>query len=174
MAASRALRLALVVISGLLLGAPAWGDDQWAPFLGVWEYRQRNPAAPGGVDPQGERLDIRRRGAAVVGLYFGLEREGEHGLFYTATAVTGLSVDDQGTLSFIVPARHLFTERPASVEAASRKSGASSGFTRAELKMRGRLRNGRLTLMCVAEEPRDCPDQELAFSRIRPGGAGKD
>lgn len=140
--------------------------DPVASFIGVWEYRQRNLAAPSGYDPEGERLEIRRNGRSVIGLYFGLEREGEHGLFYTATEVADLAIDDEGRLRFTVPERRLFAVRPLSIEDASVSRDA--GRTRDELKMIGRITNGYLVLDCVSG--RDvCPDGRLVFSRIDGG-----
>lgn len=134
------------------------------PVLGIWEYRQRNAAAPSGFDSEGERLELGLQGDSVVGVYFGLEREGEEGLFYTVTEVADLSVDRKGKISFVVPARAIFTDRPASLAEAQAEARQSAGFTRDALRMEGELRGGTLVLAC-SSSPGSCPDRELVFRK---------
>lgn len=134
------------------------------PVLGTWEYRQRNAAAASGFDSEGERLEFTQHGDSVAGVYFSLEREGEEGLFYTATEVVELSVDRLGKVSFAVPARALFSDRPASLAEAKAKAGQSAGFTRDVLRMKGELRGDTLVLAC-SSSPGNCPDRELVFRK---------
>ena len=151
----------------MLLAACQAPADPWAPFLGQWEYRQRNSGRPEGVDAEGERLEIVRRGDAIAGVYFGLEREGEHGLFYTVTEVSGLSLDERGTLAFTVPPRTLFNRRPADLDDARSAGEAHAGVTRDTLRLTGRIEDGELVLYCAADRP-SCPDRQMVF-RASPG-----
>ena len=135
------------------------GDDANA-FLGTWEYRQR---AGAGYDAEGERIELLSNGAAVIGLYFGLEREGEHGLFYTAVELKDIRVE-QGRILFTVPERHLFTDRPKSLKEAKLNEPRSSGYTRDELKMRGYLKDGSLMVTCMSALS-TCPDKVMEFRK---------
>jgi hypothetical protein len=74
-----AVGIGFVLLSLTAGFAPPQADCQ-SRFLGAWEYRQR---AGDGYDKEGERIELSCGGGSMQGLYFGLEREGEHGLFYT-------------------------------------------------------------------------------------------
>ncbi len=157
-------RRALVILAAfaLLSCASAEASDRWAPYIGKWEYRQVNPRSLTGYDMEGERLELVRSGSSVVGRYFGLERMGEEGLYYTATAVTKLTLRDS-VLSFVIPARSLYTKRPASLQDA--KKMKETGITRHQLTMTGRLVDGHLRLGCTSE-PGECPENLMVFGKV--------
>ena len=78
-----------------------------APNLaGPWEYRQANAARADGVVAEGERLIVvRQADGRLTGQYFGLERTGDHGLFYTAVDVGAIDVAaGAGSMAFRVQA----------------------------------------------------------------------
>ncbi len=146
------------LVFGLFSAPFAYAADVRAPFVGVWEYRQR---AGEGYDDEGEKLELKRAGNSIRGTYFGLEREGEHGLFYTLVKIKEVKVTD-GELSFVVPARELYAERPRSWE--HLKSLKQAGATKDELVMRGRRKGGTLLLHCTSRDGR-CPDRVMEFRR---------
>ncbi len=135
------------------------GNDTKA-FVGTWEYRQR---AGAGYDEEGERIEMRSKGKSLDGIYFGLEREGEHGLFYTAVELQGLKVT-KDRIYFIVPERHLFNVRPKSVKEAKQNESKSSGYSREELHMEGQLKGGSLMVTCTSEAD-GCPDTIMEFRK---------
>ena len=153
--------LAALLSAAALFLSPRADCD--ARFVGVWEYRQ---AAGAGFDAEGERIELSCRGGALRGLYFGLEREGEHGLFYTAVEMTNLRVTPDGVLSFTVPERELFSERPTSLEDVRQKKVTWAGLTRDELSMRGRLEAGRLVVTCTSTS-HSCPEDVMVFRKGR-------
>jgi hypothetical protein len=157
-----------VLVPSLLLTAPNnfAADDTLAPFLGTWEYRQRNSGSPNGYDDQGERLELTQNGGSIQGLYFGLEREGEHGLFYTLVEIEDLKVDAGGRITFVVPERDIYRERPASLKEVEQWKGPNAGFTRSKMEFRGELKNGKLILQCTAD-PCTCPEDVMVFSKGR-------
>lgn len=122
-----------------------------------------NPASITGYDSEGERLVLERSGRSAVGAYFGLERMGDEGLYYTATAVEKLVLRDS-VLAFVVPARSLYEKRPESLQDA--KKMHAIGSTRYELMLQGRLVDGRLRLTCTSE-PGECPDGVMVFARVK-------
>ena len=148
-----------------LLACASPSAQRVSPLAGTWEYRQPNAAGPAGVDAEGERLVISfgpdGRPAAQ---YFGLERAGEHGLFYTAVDAAPVDVGPPESLTLVVPARKLYRTRPTSVEEAA--TLPSAGMTRYELSLRGTLVNGALVLACSAVVVDTCPDSEMTFRRI--------
>lgn len=148
--------------SFLLTPLFASAADDTKAFLGTWEYRQR---AGDGYDAEGERLEFRSNGTDLTGLYLGLEREGEHGLFYTAVEIKDIKVE-QGRIHFTVPPRHLFTDRPKSVKEAKLNEARSSGYTRDELRMQGQLKEGTLMATCVSASS-TCPDKLMEFRKNR-------
>ncbi len=158
-------RISLVLLAALTLLSCSSADaaDRWSRFIGKWEYRQVNPGSITGFDSEGERLVFARSGRSVDGTYFGLERMGDEGLYYTATSVTKLTQRDS-VLSFVVPARSLYEKRPGSLRDA--KKMKATGFTRNELRMQGRLVDGRLRLTCTSE-PGECPDGVMVFAKVK-------
>jgi hypothetical protein len=121
-------------------------------FLGTWEYRQ---AAGAGFDAEGERLELSCEGGSLRGLYYGLERAGEHGLFYTLVEMKDLRVTRDSALSFLVGERELFSDQ-------TRVTWA--GVTRDTLVMLGRLEQGNLVVTC-ASTANLCPDKVLVFHK---------
>jgi hypothetical protein len=159
------IRLSILVLTALTLLSRSSADaaDRWSRFIGTWEYHQLNPGSITGYDSEGERLVFARSSHSAAGTYFGLERMGDEGLYYTATAVTKLTLRDS-VLSFVVPARSLYEKRPGSLHDA--KGMKARGFTRNELRMQGRLVDGRLRLTCTSEAG-ECPDGVMVFARVK-------
>jgi hypothetical protein len=158
------IRTSILVFAAFVLSSCSTADaaDRWTPIIGKWQYRQLNPRSLTGYDMEGERLEFARSGSTVVGRYFGLERMGDEGLYYTATTVTKLSLRDS-VLSFVVPARSLYGKRPGSVAAA--KKMKATGFTKHELTLTGRLVDGHLRLGCSAQ-PGECPEAIMVFGKL--------
>jgi len=130
-------------------------------YLGSWEYRQ---AAGAGFDAEGERLELTCSGGSMRGVYFGLERAGEHGLFYTLVEMKDLSIAPDGALAFLVPERELFSKRPRNFEEICQKKVTWAGVTRDTLVMRGRLERGNLYLTCTSTAGL-CPDKVMMFRK---------
>ena len=114
-------------------------------------------------------MDLLPGGDGPQGRYFGLEREGEHGLYYTATEVSRLELDEEGTLTFVVPARTLYRRRPDSLEGAATldAAGERAGFTREPLAFAGQIEGAALVLYCSADGPA-CPERVMRFERRGP------
>jgi hypothetical protein len=156
---------------GLLVGLGAAGVLNWgfrppdancpAHWLGTWEYRQR---AGDGYDEEGERLELSCPGGSLQGLYYGLEREGEHGLFYTLVEMIDVKLSPKGELSFTVPERELFHVRPKDFQEVRQKKLESAGLTRDELHMRGRIDAGTIILTCTSNSP-SCPERIMVFRK---------
>ena len=158
------------VLFCLALAAPGCATLAQPPSLvGTWEYRQANSASPTGVDDEGERLVFRQTAAGqLVADYFGLERAGEHGLFYTAVEAKGLKVEPDGTIRLTIPARRLHRSRPNSLEEAA--TLALAGSTTDELFFIGKLTDGTFVVSCSELPSRNrCPDSRMVFRRLSPG-----
>jgi len=162
---TRIFLAALTALAALVFLSCASADasDRWSPFIGAWEYHQVNPGSITGYDSEGERLVFARSGRSATGTYFGLERMGDEGLYYTATAVAKLVLRDS-VLSFVVPARSLYEKRPGSLQDA--KKMKATGSTRHELRLQGRLVDGHLRITCTSE-PGECPDGVMVFARVK-------
>lgn len=162
--------LALVML--FVVSCAERGFAESEPLLGSWEYLQANPARKSGFDKEGERIFVKRspRGECQVE-YFGLERMGEEGLYYSAEVAEQVECQED-FISFILPKRELYHKRPASLKAASRM--ASAGVTKVGLRFQGSIQNGELILQCQTEqkdarmrEGDECPDRTLRFHRVR-------
>jgi hypothetical protein len=140
----------LALISSAVLGQPP------ASLLpGRWQYLQP-------PDTEGEILDLVVSADGWRGIMNGLERAGEHGLFYYVAEVEQLAVEPDGNLSFEVGSRSFFSQRPALSQLAGE---GDSGFARARLSFAGRLEAGDLVLRCTDDDG-SCPDSTLRFERI--------
>ena len=159
------IRFSILVLTALTFLSCSSADaaDRWSRFIGTWEYHQVNSGSITGYDPEGERLVFTRSGGSVTATYFGLERMGEEGLYYTAAAVRKLTLRDS-VLSLVVPARSLYEKRPGSLHDAKRMK--ATGFTRDELRMQGRLVDGHLRLTCTSATDQ-CPDGVMVFARVQ-------
>jgi hypothetical protein len=109
---------------------------------------------------------VPRSGPAVgapIAEYYGLERAGEHWLFYTAVEATNVAVDRDGNVRLTVPARQLFRTRPRTLQEAARLE--SAGMTKDVLVFTGRVEGDALDLSCsgVADA---CPDARMLFRRL--------
>jgi hypothetical protein len=98
----------------------------------------------------------------LVAEYFGLERMGEHGLFYTAVQARAVAVDADGNVRLTIPARRLFRTRPASLAEAAKLEAA--GSTKDELALTGRRVANTLELSCSGPAG-SCPDSRMVFRR---------
>jgi hypothetical protein len=127
----------LLCLTGAFIPPPA---DCPKRFLGAWEYRQK----------AGE----------------GYDEEGEHGLFYTLVEMADLKVSPAGQLSFTVPERDLFQERPRTLQEVKQKKLASAGITRDELYLRGQLKEGKMVVTCTSQG-HSCPDTFMVFHKGR-------
>jgi hypothetical protein len=155
------MRAFVVCLAALAVCAPAAPAPCDRRFLGTWEYRQ---AAGAGFDAEGERLEFACKDGSMRGLYFGLERAEEHGLFYTLVEMQNLTVAPDGALSFLVGERELFSERPRTFDDIRLKKVTWSGVTRDTLVMRGRIERGNLYLTCTSTAHL-CPDKVMMFRK---------
>jgi hypothetical protein len=153
--------LGILVLAGLVVGGQSPTDDCPSQILGAWEYRQ---AAGDGYDAEGERLELSCTRNSLRALYHGLEREGEHGLFYSLVEVRDLQVNQSGLISFTVPERELFQQRPSTPSSVPSKHLPSSGITRDQLHFQGRMEGRTLVLTCTAEG-NSCPEHRMVFRR---------
>jgi hypothetical protein len=128
---------------------------QQAPSVaGRWQYLQP-------PDQQGEVLDLSQASGRWRGVFNGLERAGEHGLFYFVVEVENLVVEPDGRVHFEVGYRSLFAKRPP----LSRLGGeGDSGFIRGRMHFSGRLDGSDLVLRCE-DKDHSCPDSVLRFTR---------
>lgn len=157
------LRLVAVSVSAAMcLGSVKTLAQPGGP-VGAWEYRQRNVASPAGVDPEGERLVIAQAGEEVVIVYFGLEREGEHGLYFTAVQATNVRRTKADAIEFTVPARNLYRIRPKSLAHAA--SLDSAGVANESLSLTAERRGEALIVTCVSSD-RSCPESTMTFRRL--------
>lgn len=130
-------------------------------LVGTWEYRQ--PAGQT-YDDEGEIIKFAEVNGRAKGTYFGLEREGEHGLFYTAVEIKDLKLIRGSEIYFTVPERTLFERRPKITQEPERRRMPSAGFTRDELKMEGVIQGEKLILHCKSEG-KSCPDEVMTFEK---------
>src|SRR5688500_1442229 len=113
------------IFTGMYPVVLAAGLDE---FVGTWEYE---------VSGVIERLELRRSDDTLQGIYFGMDFGGEKIPYYTATRVSPVILESGSVLSFVIPPRKIFGERPESYEEAEAMKGP--GFTRSEMTMTGRL-----------------------------------
>lgn len=125
------------------------------PLAGHWQYLQP-------PDSEGEVLDLSVSADGWHGIMNGLERAGEHGLFYYVVEVENLSVQPDGAIRFEIGERQLFIRRPA----LSRLTGqGDGGVDRYRMRFNGEIEGEELVLQCRAAYG-SCPDATLRFKRL--------
>lgn len=150
-------RLTLLVIAALTGWLnPAVATAQTAtPLAGRWQYLQP-------PDSEGEVLDLTVSADGWHGIMNGLERAGEHGLFYYVVEVENLSVQPDGVIRFEIGVRQLFIRRPALSRLAGQGDG---GVDRYRMRFNGEIEGEELVLQCRAAYG-SCPDSTLRFKRV--------
>jgi hypothetical protein len=159
----RSITARLVVPCAVLVAICGAHAAQRTGIVGEWEYRQTNSASATGFDREGERLVFREAaGGRLTAEYYGLERAGEHGLFYTAVEATEVATGPDGTVRLTVPPRRLFRARPRTLNDAARLE--SAGATKDELVLTGRINKDVLEMTCSGAAG-SCPDSRMTFRR---------
>jgi hypothetical protein len=150
----RRARRFLGAVAGAAFVAFVAAQPSVPELVGRWQYIQP-------PDAEGEVLDISFSGGAYRGIMNGLERAGEHGLFYYVAELTELSVAANGEIGFTVGARSFHRMRPPLSGTAT---VGSSGHTVDRMRFHGRIEGADLVLKC---QPADvCPDSTLRFERM--------
>jgi hypothetical protein len=125
-------------------------------LAGRWQYLQP-------PDKEGEVLDLSVSAGRWRGVLNGLERAGEHGLYYFVVEVEEFAVETDGTMRFEVGERKLSRRRPP----LSQLTGeGDDGVTRYRMRFTGRLEGEDLVLRCEDGDTGSCPDRILRFKRI--------
>lgn len=145
--------LASLFLAGAAV-APAQASD--AALVGRWQYVQP-------PDSEGEVLDISLSGGRYRAVMNGLERAGEHGLFYYVVEPADFTVAGDGSISFTVGERGLFGERPPLSRVVRE---GTRGVSRDRMRFRGRIERGDLVLQCEGAAG-FCPDVLLRFKKRR-------
>lgn len=163
---TRAGLLTVVMFAALATWADA-STPAAPPLAGRWQYLQP-------PDIEGEVLDLFVSSGRWRGVMNGLERAGEHGLFYYVAELEGLEVSPDGGIRFEVGERSLFDRRPALSELGGK---GDAGVVRDRMRFSGRLESGDLVLRCAGAGG-SCPDSTLRFKRItaspKPPAASRD
>lgn len=144
---------ALFVLTALAAAAIAAPPEPG--LAGRWQYLQP-------PDREGEVLDLSYRAGRWHGVMNGLERAGEHGLFYYVVAVGNLAVESNGAIRFEIGERSFHHKRPALSHLSGQGNG---GFARSRMRFAGRLEGGDLVLRCEDDDG-SCPDSILRFKKI--------
>lgn len=150
--ASRTL-VALFILTALAAVAIAAPSEPG--LVGRWQYLQP-------PDQEGEVLDLSYSAGRWHGVMNGLERAGEHGLFYYVVAVGNLAVETDGGIRFEIGERSFHHKRPALSHLGGQGDG---GFARSRMRFAGRLEGGDLVLRCEDDDG-SCPDSILRFKKI--------
>lgn len=124
-------------------------------LAGRWQYLQS-------PDTEGEVLDLVVASGHWRGIMNGLERAGEHGLFYYVVEIEKLAVAPDGSINFEIGEREFFTKRPPLSHLGGKADG---GFARPHMRFSGRIVDGYLVLQCNDEDG-SCPDSSLRFKRL--------
>lgn len=144
-------RLALIAMAVLVLLIASCSKE--SALSGRWQYLQP-------PDAEGEILDLVKNNGQWRGFMNGLERAGEHGLFYYVVEVEDLIVKADGSISFTVGERAFYRKRPVLSQVGGEGDG---GFARMPMFFAGQLQDGYLVLACKGDD--SCPDLILRFEK---------
>lgn len=147
--------LLFVTVFFAIFQLPCNSQELLPPLAGRWQYLQI-------PDTEGEVLDLVVSSGHWRGIMNGLERAGDHGLFYYVVEIEKLAVTPDGSINFEVGEREFFTKRPSLSHLGGKEDG---GFARTHMRFSGRIVDGYLVLQCNDEDG-SCPDSTLRFKRI--------
>jgi len=150
--AARLILFLVIAAVGIVASA---GQEPSSDLVGRWQYIQ----AP---DTEGEVLDLVMTAGHLRGIMNGLERAGEHGLFYYVVEVNTLVIAPDGSVGFEVGDRSFFTKRPTLSILGGEGDG---GVSHESMRFDGRLEGGDLILRC-RNPGGSCPDATLRLKRI--------
>ena len=149
----------LLALSGLAPGIEALPSGCPTGLVGVWEYRFPKQDQ---FNAEGERLELTCSRNSLRGIYAGLELE--IGVYYILVEVTNLTVTRAGEISFDIPERDMYAERPQSLDDIKHKRVHWAGSSPYVREFRGRLEHdGRLALRCSPAY--SCADTAMVFTR---------
>ena len=151
---TRAAGFAITVLLAFITST-ATAQQAVENLAGHWQYLQP-------PDQEGEILVLLRSSGRWRGIMNGLERTGDHGLYYYVVEVENLVVDPNGSIRFEVGYRSFFRSRPA---LSDRAREGDAGFARGRMRFAGRVEGRDLILRCE-DEDRSCPDSTLRFMRL--------
>ena len=143
------------LVACLLCSCAALAQPPALDIVGRWQYIQP-------PDSEGEVLDISLAGERYTGIMNGLERAGEHGLFYYVVEVSNLVVTADGRVHFTVGPRSFFRQRPTLSVIGANGAG---GRTHESMNFSGRLEGTDLVLKCEGPGA-SCPDSTVRFKKI--------
>jgi hypothetical protein len=150
------LLLALLAVAPGLEASPI---DCPSSLVGRWDYRF---AKQDQFNAEGEQLELSCNRNTLRGIYAGLELELE--VRYILVEVTDLTVTRSGEISFVVPERDIYAERPQSLDDIKHKRVHWAGSSTIVREFRGRLEhNGRLVLTCSPDY--SCAETTMVFTR---------
>jgi len=147
--------IAIAALVGLIFQLPCSSQELPPSFAGRWQYLQP-------PDTEGEVLDLVVSSGHWRGIMNGLERAGEHGLFYYVVEIEQLSITPDGIISFEIGERDFFTKRPSLSHLGGHGDG---GASRLHMHFYGRIVGGDLVLQCEDEDG-SCPDSKLHFKKL--------
>ena len=151
-----AARYAAWALAGILLACATYAQSPSLEIEGRWQYLQP-------PDRQGEILDISFVNGRYRAIMNGLERAGEHGLFYYVVEVSDLAVAADGSVHFTVGPRTFFHKRPKlSVPGVA----GDAGGTKESMHFSGRIEGRELVLRCGKDPGLSCPDATLRFRKL--------
>ena len=128
-------------------------------LVGVWNYRFPKQDQ---FNAEGEQLKLTCSRNSLRGIYAGLELE--LGVSYILVEVTDLTVMRSGEISFVVPARDIYAERPQSLDDIKHKQVHWAGASGIAREFRGRIeQDGTLVLTCSPDY--SCADTTMVFTR---------
>lgn len=150
--------LSKIICSALFFASLSTATEDFVRiYQGTWKF----------VSDEAERLIIMRVNKHLEGLYYGIERAGEHGRYYYVVKVVNMNIDDKGYISFDIPARDFITEPANTLEKAlqlAKHRDKNAGFARDVIHMKGYIENGYLVLECFSDSD-SCYDNIMKFKR---------
>ena len=131
-------------------------------YTGTWEYRQKNSSATSGYDNEGERFVIGTSNGKFTLTYYSLEREGEHGLFYSVSKPKQLRIKNN-IIEFTIGERDIYSKRPSSLDEISKYKEFNAGFINSHLEFKGVVKANSITFTCTPAS--ECPENIMIFRR---------
>ena len=128
-------------------------------LIGIYEYNTP-------VQSENHYIQIDTLNGKYIGLYYGTEDSGGHGVFFYENGIENLTIENN-KISFEIGTRELYETTRMRIVKHKRnlQKDSTSGISRGQLKYRGEITKSGFKLKCTSEFGY-CWEDELNFEKL--------
>ncbi|WP_298394735.1 hypothetical protein [Flavobacterium sp.] len=126
-------------------------------IIGIYEYKTN-------VKNENHYIVLDSINGKLVGMYFGSENEGEHGIAFYENAMENLKIE-KNKISFEILSRELFAKSQFKIVKNNSQKEKSIGLSKTKLEFIGKFTNSTIELKCESKNG-DCWEPKIKFIKL--------